>query len=582
MQTLAVIGARLNSSRLPNKHLLDLAGQPLIARLFARLEAVSGIDRVALATTSDAYNAPLRRWAESAGKEVFAYEGDVNDLVGRVDALARQTSPDRLVYVCGDSPLVAPAALDKLLDALDADPAADMAAVGARDGAAPIHEGFDVYRGAFWRRLADASVTPQDREHVGSARAKLADACRVVEIIDDPVYYRLDHRLSVDTPSDYRYMAELYRRWYADHPANSLVSLAWAIEETARDAELRCLNAQVVQRRVGQTVDNISIVTAAGAGIGLGHLSRAVAVARAFQDRLAAGVRLTVLGEPVALKGLDLLQCRFSDEDAATAIHDELAHRPNALIVDLPRDGIGVRARAALACAAQNTTLVSIDRCLPDDIPYSLDWVPSFYLEPALASDSRRRAGWDCFLLGSATPTEWAPGRDAVVLTGGSDHLGLAETLPAALDRVLPETTRIHWIQGPFSRPPRLPAQPRLDWRIHRQPPDPLALMRQSQYALALYGVSLFECLAQGLPAVALTANRPADDPEIAAFRQSGVAAATNDQAEAAYFLAELMRDAGRSKVLSRRSRELLDGGGPARLAETAAAWWRAPSSANV
>ena len=43
MKVLAVIGARLNSSRLPRKHLLDLAGEPLIARIFQRLEATPEI-----------------------------------------------------------------------------------------------------------------------------------------------------------------------------------------------------------------------------------------------------------------------------------------------------------------------------------------------------------------------------------------------------------------------------------------------------------------------------------------------------------------------------------------------------------
>ena len=58
-KVLAVVAARLNSSRLPGKQLLDLAGEPLIERLFQRLQQVAEIDQLVLATTADPYNQPL-------------------------------------------------------------------------------------------------------------------------------------------------------------------------------------------------------------------------------------------------------------------------------------------------------------------------------------------------------------------------------------------------------------------------------------------------------------------------------------------------------------------------------------------
>ena len=78
-KVLAVIGARLNSSRLPGKQLLDLAGKPLIERIFQRLEKIPQLSQIVLATTADDYNQPLLQWAQRVGKQVFAFEGDVND-----------------------------------------------------------------------------------------------------------------------------------------------------------------------------------------------------------------------------------------------------------------------------------------------------------------------------------------------------------------------------------------------------------------------------------------------------------------------------------------------------------------------
>ena len=65
----AVIGARLNSSRLPGKQLLPLAGRPLIAHIVERLRHVEGLDQIVLATTADDFNKPLRDWAATSGVE---------------------------------------------------------------------------------------------------------------------------------------------------------------------------------------------------------------------------------------------------------------------------------------------------------------------------------------------------------------------------------------------------------------------------------------------------------------------------------------------------------------------------------
>jgi spore coat polysaccharide biosynthesis protein SpsF (cytidylyltransferase family) len=120
-----IIGARLNSSRLPRKHLLDLAGAPLIARMFERLERVPEIDRLVLATTADDYNRPLVEWAEANGKSVFAFAGDVNDLVGRVDAVVRAENPDIVLYLCGDSPLMEPDSISAWIQAYLREPDLD-------------------------------------------------------------------------------------------------------------------------------------------------------------------------------------------------------------------------------------------------------------------------------------------------------------------------------------------------------------------------------------------------------------------------------------------------------------------------
>jgi len=169
-KVLAVIGARLNSSRLPGKQLLDLAGKPLMERIFQRLEKIPQLSQIILATTADDYNQPLIQWAQHAGKQVFAFDGDVNDLLGRVDALVQLNRPEVVVYFCGDSPLIEPSTVANMIQALLDDPKADYVALeNGINNQKSIHVGFCAYSRRVWKQIVEHVTTPEEREHVGTS-----------------------------------------------------------------------------------------------------------------------------------------------------------------------------------------------------------------------------------------------------------------------------------------------------------------------------------------------------------------------------------------------------------------------------
>jgi len=66
MKTIAIIQARLGSSRLPGKVLLDIAGQPMLSRVMARLRRSILLDGLVVATTLDESWMPLRKSKPSA------------------------------------------------------------------------------------------------------------------------------------------------------------------------------------------------------------------------------------------------------------------------------------------------------------------------------------------------------------------------------------------------------------------------------------------------------------------------------------------------------------------------------------
>ncbi|TNE66512.1 MAG: hypothetical protein EP335_03555 [Alphaproteobacteria bacterium] len=548
-KAVAIVGARLNSSRLPRKHLLPLSGRPMIAHIFDRLEAVPSLDQIVLATTADDYNADLVRWGMEAGKAVLAYEGDVNNLMGRADAVVRAKDADIVVYICGDCPLLEPATIDTLIRALRADPAADWSRLADLPaGRHYIHEGFMVYRRAFWDRLMAASVEPFEREHVGSAFHKLEkiQADHVAVSHEAAIFSELQHRISVDTPSDYDFMSRVYDRWYAHNEPDSLVDLAWVIHELKADTALVRINAHVHQKTVKEMSLRIQLVAAASKTVGLGHLRRMSVAARHLQDDLGAGVELVAFGDPVHEPWFTMLRHRqVADEQALPAAFED---NTDMLLVDVP-----VLTPAILSAVSEWRTRTGKKAICIDKLPAPGAGKPfdACYL-PAVRVPEGAEAkfgapvvgGWNCYLLPPAVPAVPRDANRLLVLSGGSDAFGLGEVWPELLDRLLPPQVAITWVQGPFAPDPDLGAVSEgRSFDVERSPVAIAGLAASHGMALTVYGVSYYECLRQGIPVLGYLARTRGFETEVATLRDAGARVNTIDPASAVKDLVALMAD---------------------------------------
>ncbi len=107
MKTLAIVQARMGSSRFPGKVLQALpGGQSLIGFLLKRLARSAAVDLIVLATTDGAGDDPLADHVRTLGYEVF--RGSESDVLDRYYQAARPHAPDVVVRITGDCPLVDP------------------------------------------------------------------------------------------------------------------------------------------------------------------------------------------------------------------------------------------------------------------------------------------------------------------------------------------------------------------------------------------------------------------------------------------------------------------------------------------
>ncbi len=113
MNVLAVIQARLGSTRLPNKVMKRIEDQTLIQLLVSRLSKSRHIDQIIVATSKDAENLPLVDHVKKMGIECF--QGSEEDVLMRYFSAAKKYNADTIVRITGDCPLIDASLVDKVI-----------------------------------------------------------------------------------------------------------------------------------------------------------------------------------------------------------------------------------------------------------------------------------------------------------------------------------------------------------------------------------------------------------------------------------------------------------------------------------
>ena len=108
-----IIEARLNSSRLPKKHLLLVREEPIIQFLIKRLKNVTTCNKIILATTNTKLDDPLVDLAIK--NKIDYFRGDEENVMLRVLNAANFFSTDIIVGITADCPLVDPKIIDECI-----------------------------------------------------------------------------------------------------------------------------------------------------------------------------------------------------------------------------------------------------------------------------------------------------------------------------------------------------------------------------------------------------------------------------------------------------------------------------------
>jgi len=164
MKTIAIIQARMGSTRLPGKVLADLAGEPMLARVVNRVRRAQTIDDVVIAITNLAQDDVLEQLCAARGW--LCYRGSENDVLDRYYQAARQFGAEVIVRITSDCPLIEPGVVDQVVRAYQSSPRVDYASTALPIRTFPRGLDTEAFGYDLLERLWHQDENPATREHV--------------------------------------------------------------------------------------------------------------------------------------------------------------------------------------------------------------------------------------------------------------------------------------------------------------------------------------------------------------------------------------------------------------------------------
>ena len=237
----AIVQARMGSTRLPGKVLKPVAGKPLLWHVLYRLMRCETLDWIVVATSDNTRDDAIEAFCRN--EKIDVVRGPENNVLERFKLAAEQTEADVIVRVSADAPFIDAQFVDHLVTSLIA---AGGDYVLVEPGAPCAHEGVDPFsRRALDKLVAEAADDPVAREHVSGYFKAHPDFVRIVHAAPDPRLARKGGRLTIDTPDDLAFIEAIHERLQVKAGEASLADLLLLLE---REPRLGQMNAHVRQK----------------------------------------------------------------------------------------------------------------------------------------------------------------------------------------------------------------------------------------------------------------------------------------------------------------------------------------------
>lgn len=208
----AIVQARMGSTRLPGKVLSDLAGAPMLQRQLERVQRATTLDQIVVATSDDSSDDPIAELCVQLGVPVF--RGDLNDVLSRFAGAISEFKPETVVRITADCPLMSPSVIDSVVNAFkeaDVDYLSNTLQPTFPDGV-----DVEVVRADVLLDLSATSTDLAEREHVTLGVYRQPEKYAVANFAGDVDLS--DLRWTVDNPGDFEFVQWVYQQLLPHNP----------------------------------------------------------------------------------------------------------------------------------------------------------------------------------------------------------------------------------------------------------------------------------------------------------------------------------------------------------------------------
>ena len=214
MRLVAIVQARMGSTRLPGKTLIDLCGRPMLARVVERLRRASLVQEVMVATSTLAADDAIVELCAAQGWRCF--RGSATDVLDRYVQAARAADAEAVMRITGDCPLIDPEIVDQVAGAfLERQPELDYACNFFPRRTFPRGLDTEILRRDTLDYGGAEATDPASREHVTTFIYQNPDRFRIHGILAADGEWS-DRRWTVDAPEDLALVSAVYNHFGHD------------------------------------------------------------------------------------------------------------------------------------------------------------------------------------------------------------------------------------------------------------------------------------------------------------------------------------------------------------------------------
>lgn len=248
----ASIEARMTSSRLPGKVLMEICGKPVLEILIDRLRKSEYINEIVIATTSNYTDDRIEELGRKLNIAVF--RGSEDDVLGRVVGAVESVQGDIIVEITGDCPLMDPEVMDTVIGEFiknypEYDYVTNIGYVENEVREIPIGMDIRVFTFKDLKYISEITDDPEDREHVSLYFFRTGKNKYNLFNIKTPDKWKRDYnvRLALDTKEDLQFIDKIYSELIK---VNNDFGLEDILDYLDKNIELLKINSEVIQRTV--------------------------------------------------------------------------------------------------------------------------------------------------------------------------------------------------------------------------------------------------------------------------------------------------------------------------------------------